>query len=93
MPRPTSAQFVSGTAVTVLSVVAVLLLSGAHIGWVVAGVACVGLVLGVLVAATLASPERHRPVAPDDPPRAPATRPGPRTAGGNGGSLAGDQYS
>lgn len=77
MPRPAPTQVVSGSATTLLSVVAMLLLSNARSGAAVALIAAVGLALGVLVSLALAAPARTaaRPVGgPPGPRRSGAAR-------------------
>ncbi|MFE3517037.1 hypothetical protein [Streptomyces sp. NPDC059166] len=55
MPRPTAAQYFSGSATVVVSALALLLLLGVESGPGVAAVCAASLVLGLLVAAALPS--------------------------------------
>lgn len=99
MPRPTNAQLVYGSLTVVLSTFVMLLLSDAQSGAAVAAVGAGGLILGLLVAVTLATPAgaRGRSAVPApssaEPPASPpaasvsasaAQRPLPRAAGGRG---------
>lgn len=59
-PRPTVAQLVYGSCTVILSTLAMLLLSRTSSGPVVALIALVGLVLGLLVAMTVPRPKRAR---------------------------------
>jgi positive regulator of sigma E activity len=59
-PRPTVAQLVYGSCTVILSTLAMLLLSQTSSGPVVALIALVGLVLGLLVAMTVPRPKQAR---------------------------------
>ncbi|BBA97619.1 hypothetical protein RVR_3447 [Actinacidiphila reveromycinica] len=68
MPRPTHAQVAYGAGTVVVFTLAVLLLTGAHSTGAVVGLAALGLVLGLLVAAVPRIGGRRTPAAAPAPP-------------------------
>lgn len=59
MPRPTVAQLTYGSCTVILSTLAMLLVSQASSGSLIAVIAITALALGVLVAMTLPAPRRQ----------------------------------